>query len=321
MSVGVFAEHPMLADLRRQKSEISIINQQLKTKNTELIETRDKLKKKKNRWGIAAMLTGATAITTGTGAFLSNKAKSKIKKSIDSSQDDVVRESKKRTNLISEIQNLQEIAESDEILKKESTSVLKAKFNKLLVEQKEKTDAENLKKQKKADEEALKEQIKEWETRLNEKYNEVNDFYKTNNTKLSAKASPAIVVKNDYQNKTNFDEKMNEYTDLLKEYKEIIKNPTDEDYDVELKEDEIIPGVTEEQMNKYFETNQINACDEKDQLTKITFPLSMNSEQLQENFKYKIAYFVKNCPEITFLQMNGNIEKNKGTKTGKYIKQ
>ncbi|MHA1541257.1 MAG: phosphodiester glycosidase family protein [Alphaproteobacteria bacterium] len=82
-STNLIANNTMLMQLQQEKQILSSENQRLKTKNSELIKLRDKLKKQKKGWGVATAITGTTALVS-TGLAIKNYSdKKKAKLEID----------------------------------------------------------------------------------------------------------------------------------------------------------------------------------------------------------------------------------------------
>ncbi|MBN1783399.1 MAG: hypothetical protein JW812_00325 [Alphaproteobacteria bacterium] len=82
----IWANNIVITNLQNQKTELVSINQNLKEKQESLIKERDSLKKKRNLWATTTAVTGVAAITTVTGAVVSNKNKKDIEKKIEDIQ-------------------------------------------------------------------------------------------------------------------------------------------------------------------------------------------------------------------------------------------
>ncbi len=88
--------------LGQEKTTLLRKNSELKTKNAELIKLRDKLKKRRNFFGLTALASGIGATTTLTAGIVSNKNKTKLDTKISSKKTKVEKSEKKRLEKIAE---------------------------------------------------------------------------------------------------------------------------------------------------------------------------------------------------------------------------
>ncbi len=113
-SKHILANETMFMNLYNQKNELIISNEMLKRKNVELIELRDKLKKKKKILAGFAIVSNAGAVSTLTTGIITNINKNKLNTSIKDAKKKVVSAKAKNPDIPDEENTDDEETESTE---------------------------------------------------------------------------------------------------------------------------------------------------------------------------------------------------------------